>query len=538
LNSPARILSHLARQLEGIVLIDEIILTEKDDTDLVVIDIYDSHSPDKKIRASFPISQFADNSQSDPVVPCADTHSGLYNTLNTRMFKEVIAARTGLNESNYSWVDFPILLDGCIFGYIFIKQNDAVPFTDQEIQILLGWANQITPGIIIHIKQIKADQQADRLQTLLQLHQLLTSHLDLDAVFQLIIQESIKITEAIRGTVPVGIYLLEEGQLFLVACSSKSDPTKLDKVHNLYPLDETATGYVVASKKILRVYDVSEDPRPLFERHYRTRGYKSFLSVPLISNGVVIGAFTITCKYSHWFSPEDEREVAGLAPAIVIALENAKMHQQTLAMTRSQERQRIAQDLHDTMAQTLFSIGMNAKAALKNPLLSPETIESLKSIQRLADHSNDELRSSIFALNNIEKADEEGIVTLLEELIQEYQAQSGIKTQLIKHCDDLPLLPTDLNNIIYRIVREALANIRKHARASISLVIVNYEPGSLTIIVQDDGIGISDITDINEEENLRFGIANMRQLIKRANGDLSIQQNDDGGTTVKLCLPV
>jgi signal transduction histidine kinase len=532
--------SFLFKRLQRSFVFHEGVLTKIDGNDLVVVDYYNSDTPERQVRASFPIEQFG--------IDAADlTKDGLESScdeccpnLNTEKLSEIIDARLSRDSSaNQTWLGAPLVSKQSIFGFLFLRQEVDNPYSCQEITTLRNLVGQDADRILIHLQRAKANQQAEMFQRLIQVHEVITSHLELDQTYQSIIQQATQITNTPDGHVGVAIHLVEKGQLFLVARNIIHDVAALVKPHNLYSFDETATGYAVSHHTSVRTYNVAEDPRPLFQEHYRTRRYKSFMSVPLMAGDTAFGALTLVSSDSYWFTPEDELQIMGLAPAVIIAIENANYHQQSLTITRLEERQRIAQDLHDTLAQTVFSIGMEAKIAAKQPLVPAPTLTALKTIQHMADHCNEELRSSIFVLNNLENINEQGLIPMLQKLIHEHQTQSGIQTQLINHCDDLPNIPPKINEATFRVVREALANIRKHAHASITLVIVNFdEPNILTIQVQDDGVGIKKQSFNSTKENFHYGISNMRQLSASVNGELSIQRNDDGGTTVRLKLPI
>jgi len=195
-----------------------------------------------------------------------------------------------------------------------------------------------------------------------------------------------------------------------------------------------------------------------------------------------------------------------------------------------EERKRIAQSLHETVAQYLFTIGLEAEKCMEQHGPCEETMAM---IQRLADKANDEIRSAVFTLSMESSLLRESLSTTLSELVREFENTSGVRTSLILP-PSLPRIPFRVKEAIYRITREALTNVRKHAHASMAAVTVSYEDGRLAVAVQDDGKGFQ----VKEDGNIHFGLLTMEQLASNAGGEITISNNDDVGTVVRVSFPI
>lgn len=207
-------------------------------------------------------------------------------------------------------------------------------------------------------------------------------------------------------------------------------------------------------------------------------------------------------------------------------------------LARLRERERIAQALHDTLAQMLFTIGLEAEWCVTHLTLDGEARQRLQTIRRLAARSSDELRSAIFALRSHYLPGGEGLAELLQEQIHEFEAQSGIAATLILSSPS-PHLPPLVSEAVYRIVRESLSNVRKHARASAVMVSLYCDPDSVTVTVQDNGVGLAEPVDLEaNDHDLHFGVATMHSLTAQAQGDFFIANNDDQGVMVKARFPL
>lgn len=207
-------------------------------------------------------------------------------------------------------------------------------------------------------------------------------------------------------------------------------------------------------------------------------------------------------------------------------------------LARLRERQRIAQALHDTLAQMLFTIGLEAEWCINHISLEREARQRLQAIRRLAARSSDELRSAIFALRSHHLPSGEGLIELLQEQVAEFEVHSGIPATLIVP-SQFPCLPPLVSEAVYRIVREALSNVHKHAHASAVMVSLHYTPGLVTITVQDDGVGLAEPLTLEANDHaLHFGVTTMRQITAQAHGNFFISNNDDQGVMVKARFPV
>jgi signal transduction histidine kinase len=207
-------------------------------------------------------------------------------------------------------------------------------------------------------------------------------------------------------------------------------------------------------------------------------------------------------------------------------------------LARLRERQRIAQALHDTLAQMLFTIGLEADWCINHIPLDGEARQKLQAIRRLAARSSDELRSAIFALRSHYLPGGGGLVELLQEQVAEFEAHSGIAATLIVP-PQFPSLPPLVSEAVYRIVREALSNVDKHARASAVMVSLYCDQDAVTVAVQDNGIGLAEPLALEVDDgDLHFGVTTMRQITAQAQGNFFIANNDDQGVMVKARFPI
>ena len=260
------------------------------------------------------------------------------------------------------------------------------------------------------------------------------------------------------------------------------------------------------------------------------------LNVPLMSGDRPLGSIVVTNKIQGVYGPDDEWILGALAPAAVIGLENARLYAQAEGLARLQERQRIAQSLHDSLAQMLFGLGLQVREMLADPGLDGSVRRKLKVVGRLAGRSSYDLRNAIYALRS--RQSPAGALEGLQEQIEAFQAASDISATLITP-SDLPALPDSLSDVFCLVTREALSNVRKHAHASAVVVSLRCDGDTFVLTIQDNGIGL-DAAKVggDGEDELHFGIDSMRDIVNRAGGEFLLSSNDDAGTTVRVQMPV
>jgi len=118
------------------------------------------------------------------------------------------------------------------------------------------------------------------------------------------------------------------------------------------------------------------------------------------------------------------------------------------------------------------------------------------------------------------------------------EARSGIVATLIVP-PQFPSLPPLVGEAVYRVVHESLSNVRKHAHASAVMVSLHHDRDSVTVTVQDNGVGLAEPLPLEaDDHDLHFGVATMRQLATQAQGDFFIGDNDDQGVMVKARFPM
>ena len=283
-----------------------------------------------------------------------------------------------------------------------------------------------------------------------------------------------------------------------------------------------------------RTPDIRQDPRFQWwpDAHPKM---SSFLGVPIVSKGRVIGAFYLTDKLdAPAFSPADQEAIEVLASPAAVAIEMARLYERSRELSVVEERNRLARDLHDSVSQTLFSMSLTAEAVLLAVDTEPEMAKrELANLRDLSRAALQEMRGLIFELRPAD-LEAEGLVPALEKHIEVLRRTSRFDVQV--RADAYEPQPTKVELTIFRIVQEALNNAMRHSGAARIEIEITQQDGAIVIVVADDGAGFD--TEHPQVRGRRLGITSMEERAKELGGRLSVESAPGRGTRVVLEVPV
>jgi len=296
------------------------------------------------------------------------------------------------------------------------------------------------------------------------------------------------------------------------------------------PRQHGLLGAMLHERESYRTIDIQQDPR--FEGWPPTHpSMRSFLGVPILSKGEVIGAFYLTDK-AGGFDEADQALIETLAAHAAIALENARLYEESRELSVLDERSRLARELHDSVTQTLTSVVLIAEMAGRVFESQPEQArERIATVVELSRAALAEMRGLVFELRPPE-LDDGGITEALRKHVAVLARVHGITIDY-DACDSVDL-SSAAERELYRIAQEALANALKHAGATRLVVDVGRDARSVTLCVTDDGCGFDPDT---AGRGKHLGLVSMRERTRALGGDLRIESTPGAGTTVRLELP-
>lgn len=269
---------------------------------------------------------------------------------------------------------------------------------------------------------------------------------------------------------------------------------------------------------------------------------QSELLVPLRLGDRVLGAMVVQSSRPDAFDDDDVFTVDTIAGQVAVALENARLFEterRLRGMAVTEERQRIAREIHDTLAQGFMGILIHLRAM--RGAKDPETSEMHRQeAETLAKQSLDEARRSVWNLRPARLHDR-GLTAALKEELQRVRRQSDLRADLLVRGDEdaADRLPAEHAAALLRIGQEALHNVVKHARARTVTVALTFQPERTVLEVVDDGIGFS----MASREKVAtgdggMGLISMRERARDVGGELSVETAPGRGTRVRFTVPL
>jgi signal transduction histidine kinase len=208
-------------------------------------------------------------------------------------------------------------------------------------------------------------------------------------------------------------------------------------------------------------------------------------------------------------------------------------HASTLEhLATSRERNRVARELHDTLAHTLSALSVQLEAVKAYWDIDPQKARSTLEGSLQAAHSGlGETRRALQALR-ASPLDDLGLSLAVRTMVEDTAARANLALNL-SIADELPSLSPDVEQCIYRVAQEAVTNVAKHANAKTLTVILESTGEKLTLTVRDDGLGFD--ADKKDKTN-NYGLEGMRERAQLAGGELTVTSKPGEGTTVKLVV--
>ena len=290
----------------------------------------------------------------------------------------------------------------------------------------------------------------------------------------------------------------------------------------------------------VRVSDIRAHPRfGWWPRHHPD--LRDFLGMPIVHGDRILGALYLANKEAEGgFTADDEDLLRILAAHAAIALVNARLYERSRELSIVEERNRIAQELHDAVAQKLFSLRLTAEAAAtlveralpRDRSAGPQlerAVERLAAVRALAAEAADELRAIVVGLRPPELAGD-GLDTALRKHAELLNRVHEARVAFVGH--SVPRLSPAREEAVYRVAQEALHNALRHAQPRTVEISLAADGGALTLEVRDDGKGF------NPADVASLGLASMRERARAAGGRLAVASQPGRGTTVRLEVPV
>jgi signal transduction histidine kinase len=372
-----------------------------------------------------------------------------------------------------------------------------------------------------------------RLQRLLDAVLAVAGDLEIDAVLERVVVAACELVGARYGALGE---LDESGERLRAFVHHGMDPGDVAAIGPL-PTGHGLLGQLMRDPRPLRLADLTVHPASV-GLPVGHPPMHSFIGAPIRIHGEVFGNLYLTEKAGGGqFDAEDESAIVALAAVAGSAIANARLAVRSGELSVSRERERIARDLHDTVIQNLFAIGLGLRSAqreLKGSSSGPSAridaaIDALDAIAK-------EIRTTIFALND-DHSGASGPRSRVLGVIDEMSNVLGFTPRVRLDGPIDSAIGAALVEQLVPVLRETLSNVAKHAHASTVTVRLEVAGDRLELEISDDGVGMP-APKAKGEGRVGFGLANLRQRAAVNGGSVSFGSVAGGGTRVLWRVPL
>jgi two-component system nitrate/nitrite sensor histidine kinase NarX len=299
--------------------------------------------------------------------------------------------------------------------------------------------------------------------------------------------------------------------------------------------NECACGEAVArSTATIHALGGKKKPITITLPHCLEAGFSVVAAVPVAAQRQVLGVFNLFYRDPHETSTEERHLLESLGQHLGVAIESLRLASRDRELAIAEERNLLAQELHDSIAQALAFLNLQTQM-LRKALAQPdpdETMRILDEIQAGVQESYADVRELLvhFRTRVAEGDVEHGVRTLLARL----EHQTGMRTEFRASGAAVPLAPDDQLQVMH-ILQEAVSNVRKHAHATRVEVELTRGPG-YAFTVRDDGRGF-DTVRTRDDADAHVGLRIMRERALRIGGTVTVNSRPGHGTEVALHVP-
>lgn len=309
----------------------------------------------------------------------------------------------------------------------------------------------------------------------------------------------------------------------------------------------TLPGHVVTTGRVVVCADIPSDPRcQLVNR--TGEGLRVAAFAPLKSRGRVLGTLCVASSQPMQFGSSRVRLLAAIGEVVGVAVENALLHEKTrvyqqrvrgllarVMASHEAERARISREIHDSVCQSIAAVSYGLNACEEFVLLQPE--RAMRQVSALAATSRETLAEIRRIVSDLRPPvlDHFGLVGALRQLVAEHRESLPVRLRT-KGASPRQRWPEHVEIAVYRVVQEALTNVRKHAAATAVSVRLTFARDGVRIRVLDNGCGF-EFPGILMERPASFGLIGMRERAEAVGGSFKVKTAPDQGTVIEVWIP-
>lgn len=398
---------------------------------------------------------------------------------------------------------------------------------DGRLVALEGFVTDTTERVLA-VQQLEA-RVADRTRILSALYDILETanrHGELQAILSKSLE---RVLAAAKGNAGF-IHLREKsGQTMRLVARKGISRAVASKIANV-SAQNGLVAWVAQHKKPLLISDIRSDSRTIYLT--LNSNLQAYVGVPIFRGRRVWGTLSILGSQAGQFRDEDVALLASTGEEIGLVVENARLRRQAEQLLVSQERNRLARELHDSVTQSLYSLTLFAEAGRRTVEAGKES-ETADYFSQIGETSQQALKEMRLLVHRLRPSilSQEGLVSALQHRLNAVEGRAGVRHQLLV-TGETKLSPV-LEEALYQIAQEALNNALKHALAQEVIVRLDLAGGDrVDLEIEDNGRGF----EPGKAASGGLGLISMRERAEMFAGGLSIRSSPGHGTLIRARL--
>lgn len=282
--------------------------------------------------------------------------------------------------------------------------------------------------------------------------------------------------------------------------------------------------------------DTSEPPPGMVLRTCLREGFRTATAFTISHKKETLGVFNLYFHEPRRFTEQEVHLLETLGQHLGVAVENQRLRSREKELAVSEERNLLAQELHDSIAQGLAFLNIQAQLlqdSLKKKNIA-EALDTAAQIREGVQESYDDVRELLVHFRT--RVSHSDLDSAILSTLEKFEGQTGIRSEFDRTGSGVPLEPEDEIQVLH-IVQESLSNVRKHARATQVKVKVERNVEGLAIEIRDNGVGFDPATNPAVASDRHVGLKIMKERAFRIGGQCQVTSATGEGTRVTLSLP-
>jgi len=437
----------------------------------------------------------------------------------------------------HAFLGVPIMLGDKPLGQLYLADKiDYHEFTDQDervIETLAAYAAVAINNARMYGKIVRRDRQLTQrnedLNLLNEAATILASSFYVDDI----LEKTLRLVMSYLGLEAAEIFLHEDGDKDIQLTLHRGEFSETFFYRDHFPIGQDFVGRVAETNEPILCTNLEDEIESLRPAVLEA-GFKCLAFIPLCASREVVGVLVGAARDVKQIDERRLHLLTSIGKWTGITLENARLNRQSRRLAVLEERERIGMDLHDGIIQSIYGVGLTLDYV--RMLLSENPEQAQSKIDESIEDLNKTIRDIRAYILDLRPRQFHGddLKQGLQQLIDEFRANSGTTAVLVGPEDGLVDFPAANATALFHICQESLANIAKHANAQYAEVHLWSAKDRVLLEVSDNGKGF-DLQKMSV--TLGHGLSNMHVRTRKVGGDVEITSQPGKGTTILAWVP-